>query len=89
MSPTTIFSPAEADDQEGRRVNLSGSTANYDTHDVTLLKGAEGREAQQFTSTTGTTRASTSSATFTSPGKYHFVCTIHPGTMDITVIVKK
>ena len=27
--------------------------------------------------------------TFVAPGKYHFVCTIHPGTMNLTVIVKK
>jgi plastocyanin len=26
--------------------------------------------------------------TFVKPGTYHFVCTIHPGTMNMTVIVK-
>jgi plastocyanin len=27
--------------------------------------------------------------TFLTPGTYHFVCTIHPGTMNLTVVVKR
>jgi plastocyanin len=27
--------------------------------------------------------------TFLTAGTYHFVCTIHPGTMNLTVVVKR
>ena len=55
---------------------------------MTLVKGPKGVKHSKFTSITGTSGIHFKRQ-FLTPGTYHFICTIHPATMNLTVIVKK
>ena len=63
------------------------SSQNYNTHNVTLVKGPKGVKKSKFTSIDGT-RGVSFKKTSRPPGTYHFECTIHPD-MVITVTVKQ
>jgi plastocyanin len=81
------FSKSKLKIRRGGSVNFVWSAQNYESHNVTLVKGPKGIKRSKYTSTTGSTghfkRA------FTRPGVYHFICTIHPGTMILTLTVAK
>ena len=51
-------------------------------------EGAEGRRRTYSTKTTAVTDAEFEK-TFTTPGTYKFICTIHPTQMHMTIVVKK
>jgi plastocyanin len=81
-----LFAPTKLTVKKGNAINWVWSNQNYNTHNVTLEKGPKGVKKSQYTSIDGT-RGIHFKRTFTTPGTYHFECTIHPA-MVITVTVK-
>ena len=82
-----MFSPTKLTIKKGNAVNFVWSKFNYDSHNVTLIKAPKGVNHASFTSVTGSIGLHMK-RTFVKPGTYHFVCSIHPGTMNMTVFVK-
>ncbi len=84
------FGPDEVTIKEGGNVKWVWSSANSYPHDVHLKKGPKGlkEKASYSTKTTAVTDAEFK-RTFNTPGTYHFICTIHPTQMHLTVVVKK
>ncbi len=74
--------------RKGARVKWVWSAANFNVHNVTLTRAPKGVRKSRF-------RSQTASAPFhftkrfRKPGKYHFICTIHPGAMQMNVIVRR
>jgi plastocyanin len=83
-----FFTPTRLTIKKGNQVNFVWQNSNFDTHNVTLRKGPKGVKHSQFTSINAV-RGIHFKRTFLRAGTYHFVCTIHPGTMNLTVVVKK
>lgn len=82
------YAPTNVTLKKGNAINWVWSKYNYDSHNVTLMKGPKGVKKSQFKSVTGTSGIHFK-RTFVKPGTYHFECTIHPATMYLTVIVKR
>ncbi len=84
------FGPEAVTIKEGASVNWVWSETNSYPHDVHLKSGPKRlkEKASYSTKTTAVTDASFKK-TFTTPGTYHFICTIHPTQMHLTVVVKK
>jgi plastocyanin len=83
-----FFAPTKLTIKKGNQVNFVWQNTNYDTHNVTLRKAPKGVSHKKFTSINAV-RGIHFKRTFLTPGTYHFVCTIHPGTMNLTVVVKR
>lgn len=83
-----FFAPTKLTIKKGNQINFVWQATNYDTHNVTLRKGPKGVKRAQFTSINAVSGIHFK-RTFLRAGTYHFVCTIHPGTMNLTVVVKK
>ena len=83
-----FFNPTKLTIKKKNAINFVWNKSNYDSHNVTLIKGPKGVKHSKFTSITGTIGIHFNRQ-FLTPGTYHFICTIHPGTMNLTVIVKK
>ena len=83
-----FFAPTKLTIKKGNQINFVWQSTNYDTHNVTLRKGPKGVKHGKFTSINAV-RGIHFQRTFLTPGTYHFVCTIHPGTMNLTVVVKR
>jgi plastocyanin len=83
-----FFAPTKLTIKKGNQVNFVWQNTNYETHNVTLRKGPKGVKHSKFTSINAV-RGIHFNRTFLTPGTYHFVCTIHPGTMNLTVVVKR
>jgi plastocyanin len=83
------FGPEDVTIKKGGSVKWVWSSANTYPHDVHLKKGPKGlkERATYSTKTTAVTDAEFKK-TFTTPGTYHFICTIHPTEMHLTVVVK-
>jgi plastocyanin len=84
------FGPNAVTIRQGGKVKWVWSSANTYPHDVHLKKGPKGlvEKATYSTRTTAVIDAEFKK-TFTTPGTYHFICTIHPTEMHLTVVVKK
>ena len=84
------FGPASVTIKKGGSVNWVWSETNSYPHDVHLKSGPKGLKdkASYSTKTTAVTDANFKKA-FTTAGTYHFICTIHPTEMHLTVVVKK
>ena len=82
------FSPEKLTLKEGQSVNWVWAEGNTYPHDVHLKSGPKGLKdkASYSTKTTAVTDAEFEK-TFTTPGTYKFICTIHPTQMKITVKV--
>ena len=83
-----FYSPAKMTIKVGDKVNFVWASSNINTHNVTLLKGPKGVKKSKFTSLSGSTDFHFLRK-FTVPGKYHFICTIHPTMMNFYLTVKK
>jgi len=83
-----FFGPAKLTIKKGNAINFVWKQTNYDSHNVTLIKAPKGVKRAGFTSVTGAIGLHLK-RTFTAPGTYHFECTIHPGTMNLTVTVNR
>jgi plastocyanin len=82
-----FYSPTKVSITKGSSVNWVWSNTNFNTHNVTLIKGPKGVKKAKFTSIDGA-RGLHFKRTFTTPGTYHFECTIHPF-MNVAVTVKR
>jgi plastocyanin len=84
------FGPEDVAIKKGGHVKWVWSSTNTYPHDVHLKKGPKGlkEKATYSTKTTAVTGAEFKK-TFGTPGTYHFICTIHPTEMHLTVVVKK
>lgn len=83
------FGPTSVTVKQGGTVKWVWSAANTYPHDVHLKQGPKGlkQKASYSTKTTAVTDAEFKKA-FPTPGTYHFICTIHPTEMHLTVVVK-
>jgi plastocyanin len=82
-----FYSPTKLTIRTGSSVNWVWSDQNFETHNVTLIRGPKGVRKSRFTSIDGT-RGLHFKRRFTTPGRYRFECTIHPS-MNIAVTVKR
>jgi plastocyanin len=84
------FGPEKLTLKEGQSVNWVWAEANTYPHDVHLKSGPKSlkQKATYSTKTTAVTNAEFEK-TFTTPGTYKFICTIHPTQMHMTIVVKK
>jgi plastocyanin len=82
-----FYSPVKLTIMKGSSVNWVWSATNFNTHNVTLIKSPKGIKKARYTSIDGA-RGLHFKRTFTTPGTYHFECTIHPS-MNIAVTVKR
>jgi plastocyanin len=82
-----FYTPTKLTIRKGNSVNWLWSNTNFNTHNVTLINGPKGIKKSKFTSIDGA-RGLHFKRTFTTPGTYHFECTIHPS-MNIAVTVKR
>jgi plastocyanin len=82
-----FYSPTKLRLAMGTEVRWVWSKSNFDSHNVTLIKGPKGIRAKAWTSATGSSGI-IFHRTFTKPGTYHFQCEIHPESMNLTVVVK-
>jgi plastocyanin len=82
------FSVARLTVKEGTEINWKWSKENYDSHNVTLLKGPKGVKLSKYVSATAPTGVKFERV-FLTPGTYHFQCTIHPESMNTILTVKK
>ncbi len=83
-----FYSPSKINQKKGGKVVWRWSNANTQSHNVTLQKAPKGVKKRQFRSNTASSDF-TFKKKFTKPGKYHFVCTIHPETMVMDLTVKR
>jgi plastocyanin len=83
------FSPTNVTVKKGQSVKWVWSSLNTYPHDVHLKQGPKKlkHKASYSTKTTAVTDAEFTD-TFTTPGTYKFICTIHPTQMKLTVVVK-
>jgi plastocyanin len=84
------FGPDEVTIRKGGSVRWVWSSTNTYPHDVHLKKGPKGLKERgtYSTKTTAVVDAEFKKA-FKTAGTYHFICTIHPTEMRLTVVVKK
>jgi plastocyanin len=84
------FGPEKLTLKKGQSVNWVWAEGNTYPHDVHLKSGPKGLKgkATYSTKTTAVTDAEFEK-TFTTPGTYKFICTIHPTQMHMTIVVKK
>jgi plastocyanin len=84
------FGPEAVTIKKGGTVKWVWSSANTYPHDVHLKKGPKGlkEKTAYSTKTTAVTDAEFKKV-FKTPGTYHFICTIHPTEMHLTVVVMK
>ena len=83
-----FFKPTKLTIKKQNAISFAWKKSNFDSHNVTLVKGPKGVKHSRFTSITATSGIHFKRQ-FTTPGAYHFICTIHPESMRLTVIVKK
>jgi plastocyanin len=83
------FGPETLTLKKGQSVNWVWAEGNTYPHDVHLKSGPKGLKgkATYSTKTTAVTDAEFEK-TFTTPGTYKFICTIHPTQMHMTIVVK-
>jgi plastocyanin len=83
------FGPEKITLKKGQSINWVWAETNSAPHDVHLKNGPKGlkEKAKYSTKTTADTDAEFEKQ-FTTPGTYHFICTIHPTLMHMTVVVK-
>ena len=83
-----FFVPDFVKIRNGDRVKwISGPEAS-ESHDVKLTDAPKGVKKGQFRSPT-LGLGDTFARTFKKAGKYHFICTFHPGTMQMDVRVRR
>jgi plastocyanin len=84
------FGPEELTLKKGQSVNWVWAEGNSYPHDVHLKSGPKGlKEKPSYSTKTTAVSDAEFEKQFTTPGTYHFICTIHPTQMQMTIVVKK
>jgi plastocyanin len=84
------FGPDAVTIKPGRTVKWIWSEANIYPHDVHLKQGPMRlQERSTYSTRTSAVSGATFKKTFERTGTYHFICTIHPTLMKLTITVKK
>ena len=93
------FSPAKLEVKKDTKVKFKWDDTNLNTHNATMNKGPKGVKKTKKPCAKGkVTECNRSGSgsiginfapTFNKKGTYNFVCTIHPTTMNVKVVVKK
>jgi plastocyanin len=84
------FGPAAVTIGKGGSVTWVWSSTNTYPHDVHLKTGPKGlKERGSYSTKTTAVADAEFKKTFKTAGTYHFICTIHPTEMKLTVVVKK
>jgi plastocyanin len=84
------FGPETLTLKEGQSVNWVWAEGNTYPHDVHLKSGPKGlKEKKAYSTKTTAVTDAEFEKTFTTPGTYKFICTIHPTQMHMTIVVKK
>jgi plastocyanin len=84
------FGPETLTLKQGQSVNWVWAEGNTYPHDVHLKSGPKGlKEKKTYSTKTTAVTDAEFEKTFTTPGTYHFICTIHPTQMHMTIVVKK
>ena len=81
-----VYGASKVKIHKGSSVKWVWDKNNYDSHNVTLLKGPKG--VKKFDSPSGSVGLHYK-RTFDKPGTYQVYCTIHPEAMTMTVVVKR
>jgi plastocyanin len=85
-----FFGPATLTVNKGGTVKWVWSELNSYPHDVHLKQGPSGlKEKGSYSTRTTAVTGAQFKKTFSTPGTYKFICTIHPTEMKLTVTVKK
>jgi plastocyanin len=92
-----FFSPTSVKVKKDAKVKFKWGSDNINTHNVTLKKGPKGvKKSKPCTGGKITKCNKSGSGTlikfnpkFNKKGTYNFVCTVHPTTMKVKVVVKK
>lgn len=84
------FSPEKLTIKKGQTVKWVWAEGNTYPHDVHLKSGPKGlKEKSSYSTKTTAVTDAEFEKTFTMPGTYKYICTIHPTMMHMTIIVKK
>lgn len=84
------FGPDSLTIHEGKTVKWVWSEANTYPHDVHLKQGPKQlKERSTYSTRTTAVTGATFKKKFERPGTYHFICTVHPTLMRLTITVRK
>lgn len=84
------FGPDAVTIHKGKTVKWVWSQANTYPHDVHLKQGPKNlKERSSYSTHTTAVTDATFKKTFERPGTYHYICTIHPTQMKLTLVVTK
>jgi plastocyanin len=84
------FGPEKLTLKKGQSVDWVWAEGNTYPHDVHLKSGPKGlKEKTSYSTKTTAVTDAEFEKTFTTPGTYKFICTIHPTQMHMTIVVKK
>lgn len=84
------FGPDTVTIKKGQTVKWVWSEANTYPHDVHLKQGPKGlKERASYSTRTTAVAGARFKKTFERPGTYHYICTIHPTLMKLTLTVKR
>jgi plastocyanin len=82
------YSPVNVKIRKGGKVKWKW-TPVFNTHNVKLTKAPRGVNKSKFRSQTSSSPTYTFTKRFKKPGKYHFICTIHPVEMQMDLKVRR
>ena len=84
------FGPDAVTIKAGRTVKWVWSEANTYPHDVHLKQGPKRlKERATYSTRTTAVTGAVFKKTFERAGTYHFICTVHPTLMKLTITVRK
>jgi len=84
-----FFGPDTVTIHKGRTVKWIWSATNTYPHDVHLKQGPKNlKDRASYSTRTSAVTDATFKKTFERPGTYHYICTIHPTLMKLTLTVK-
>lgn len=92
------YAPTKVNVKKNAQVKFKWDGMNLNPHNVTLKKGPKGVKKSKPCTHGKITKCNKSGTgaigikftpTFNKPGTYNFICTIHPTTMKMKVVVKK
>jgi plastocyanin len=85
-----FFAPTAVTIKKGGSVKWVWSSGNTNPHTVHLKSGPKGlKDRGTYSTKTSAVSEARFKKTFDTAGTYHYICTIHPTQMKMTVVVRK